>query len=232
MLRQAVSAPERRCANEERRGDLRRFVDARARCRPLTDDDAPTWTGRIRDISSLGLGLVLPEEVRPGLLLDIDLENKSGNWLGAVRGRVVHTLRLADGSWLAGCAFVSELDNAELRCFQAERIRSQTGDARRWVRFPCNVETICYTCETAPGERRPARVLNVSAGGLGLLLPCEFSPGTVLRIELPAEVAQPARLLLIRVVHCVEAPGRGWLLGCEFANQLDNDQIQSMLNAG
>ena len=135
---------------------------------------------------------------------------------------------MSDGAWIVGLAFISELDNAELRLFQAERIKPAIADGRRWVRFPCNVETLCYTCETIPGERRKVQILNISAGGIGPLLPCEFSAGTVLRLELPADMTQPARLLLVRVIHCVEMAGRGWMLGCEFADQLGTEELDSI----
>ncbi|MFO0966421.1 MAG: PilZ domain-containing protein [Gemmataceae bacterium] len=223
-----ISAPEPRCANAERRGDPRHFVDAAVSCRPVGDNAAPNLTGRVRDVSTLGIGLVLPEPIEPGVLLDIDLINNRGNWVGAVRGRVVHNLRTSDGVWIIGCAFVSELDDAELRFFDAQRLRPVMAESRRWVRFPCNVETVCYTCETVPGERRKAYILDISAGGVGMSLPCEFSPGTVLRLELPARSSLPARLLLIRVIHCVEAPGRGWIHGCEFADQLGTEELSQL----
>src|SRR5262245_12681373 len=101
-------------ARVERRADLRHFVDAKARCRLI--GGAKRWTGRIRDVSSLGAGLLLTEEVKTGSLLEIDLENKKGNWIGAVRARVVHAEPMGE-QWLVGCAFISELDDAELRFF-------------------------------------------------------------------------------------------------------------------
>src|SRR5262249_17851571 len=96
----------------------------------------------------------------------------------------------------------------------------------RWVRFPCNVETVCYACDTAPGERRPARIVNVSAGGVGLLPPCDFSPGPLLHLELPSEAA---RLALIRVVRVMQHDAGHWFLGCEFADQLAAEEVKDLV---
>src|SRR5207245_2637627 len=101
------------------------------------------------------------------------------------------------------------------------------GDPRRWVRFPCNVETACSTCLVAPGETTPARVLNVSPGGVGLLLPCEFDVGTLLNLDVPRAVA-PARVR-VRVARVV-AHGRGnWFLGCEFVDELSAAELRACL---
>jgi len=172
---------------------------------------------------------LLPEKIPAGKFLDIDLENQSGNWSGALRARVIHAEKVGDGNWLVGCAFILELDDAELRFFHAEKIKPVVDDGRRWVRFPCDIETVCYTCETVPGERLRAQIINVSAGGLGLMIPCEFPQGTLFRLELPTAKSQPARLLLLRVVHCVEQENRGWFLGCEFARQLGDEELHALL---
>jgi PilZ domain len=216
-------------ASDDRRAGVRHLVNARATCRPLTDAaERPVWKGQVRDIANLGIGLLLTAHLKPGTLLDIDLANQQGNWIGAMRARVVHVEKLEEGFWLVGCAFVTELDDAELRMFNAEKVAPSVPDGRRWVRYPCNVETVCYTSETAPGERRRAQIVNISAGGVGLLLPCEFSKGTILRLELPLGVLEPPRLLLLRVVHCNPHEHRYFFLGCEFADQLGDGEIQAL----
>jgi len=139
---------------------------------------------------------------------------------------VIHIEDEGEERWLVGCAFVAELSAAELREFQAEKTRPAEGDNRRWTRFPCNVETVCYTRETTPGERRPVRILNISAGGVGLLCTCDFCVGTLLHLELPVEAA---RLALIRVVRVVEHTAGGWFLGCEFVDVLPADELRELL---
>src|SRR5262249_54743102 len=141
------------------------------------------WQAQARDISTLGISLALAHAIELGALLDIVLESASSGTRRALQARVVHARAEEGERWALGCAFTRELGDAALRLFQAERVRSRAPDNRRWVRFPCDVETVCYTTEAAPGERRPARALNISAGGIGLLLPCQFAAGTLLYFE-------------------------------------------------
>ena len=128
-----------------------------------------------------------------------------------------------------GCAFVRELPDKYLRFFQAGAVHPSGPDCRRWTRFACNVETVCYTAETAPGERRSGRILNISAGGVGLVLRCQFSEGTLLHFELPPEMNLANPQILVRVVRVVPHGDGNWLLGCEFADQLTEDDLQALL---
>lgn len=220
----AQSYDDQRPAEDERRAAPRHASTARACCRVAGSGNVP-WNVAIRDVSPLGIGLMLPCAVPIGVVLDLGLAPLPR----AVRttlARVVHVEEIAPEAWIVGCAFVGEISDAELREFQAEKVRPAEPDSRRWVRFPCNVETVCYTRETTPGERRPVRILNISAGGLGLLCPCDFAVGTLLHLELPVEAA---RLALIRIVRVVEHNGGGWFLGCEFVDRLGGDELQGLL---
>jgi hypothetical protein len=212
--------------NEERRAAPRYRVQLPLSCRPA-DDAGPGWTGQVRDVSALGVGFLLARRLELSTLLEIELSNRGMHQL--ILARVVHVEAHQAGLWLIGCAFTTELTDEELHLFQAQRQRPSGPDSRRWVRFPCNVETVCYTCQTVPGERRPARIVNVSPGGLGLLLPCEFPAGTLLHFQLPAQVDQPARELLVRVVRSLEHASRYWFHGCEFVHRLSDEELQELL---
>jgi hypothetical protein len=209
---------------DERRASVRRPAAVRATCRLLSGDGPPCQVGA-RDVSAFGAGLLLSSPVPLSALLRIDFEG------GAVRtllGRVVH-VTAGRGNWLVGCAFVRELEGPALKPFHAERVRSPAGDSRRWVRFPSNVEAPCYSLDTTPGESSRARVLDVSAGGLGLLLPCEFGAGTLLTLDLSQCAGEP---VLLRVARAVARPNREWFLGCEFADQLTPDEMDLLLRSG
>jgi hypothetical protein len=226
-LREALG---QRAPDDERRASTRYRAPLCVPCR-LVDGAGATWQAQVRDLSTLGVGLRLPQEVELGALLEIELQRTNGLLVRPVLARVVHVWEddVRGSSCIAGCAFISELCTAELHLFHAEAVKPAARDCRRWLRFPCNVETVCYTCETAPGERRPARILNISPGGIGLLLPCQFAHGTLLHFEMPADMEQPARDLLVRVARVLEhAPGM-WFLGCEFASQLGDDELRSLL---
>jgi hypothetical protein len=121
------------------------------------------------------------------------------------------------------------LSDATLRLFDAQRLPTTGGDDRRWVRFPCNVETACYALDSAPGEQSPARIINISAGGMGLMLPCEFSPGTLLRLEVDGTPAHAAGPILLRVVRAIPQRDRDVFHGCEFADPLSPKEFQALL---
>jgi|SRR6516165_5243517 len=216
-------------SNEERRASLRHRTGLRVPCRLVDDPAGQSWQARVRDLSTLGIGLLLPHEVQLAALLEIELVRAKGTLVRTVLARVIHVEEDGARSWIVGCAFVGELTDAEMSLFHAEAIRPKTKDHRRWVRFPCNVETVCYTCETSPGERRPARVLNISPGGIGLLLPCQFTRGTLLQFELPPDAQNTSRALLVRVVRVMEQTPGMWFLGCEFAHRLEESELQSLL---
>jgi hypothetical protein len=90
------------------------------------------------------------------------------------------------------------------------------------------VETVCHTCETSPGESQPARVLNISPSGIGLLLPCEFREGTLLHFELPGQLGQPPRKILVRVARALEHANGDWFLGCEFVHRLGDRELDEL----
>jgi hypothetical protein len=183
----------------------------------------------VDDISALGVALTLLHPVVPGTLLEVDLECLTRGVLRTLQARVVHTRAGEDGGWVIGCGFTRELGDAELRRFRAQRLRPRGPDNRRWVRFPCDVETACYTRETAPGERWPARVLNISAGGVGLLLPCQFAEGTLLFFEVPPVAGLPAGRVLVRIVRTAGQADGNWFLGCEFARRLSAQELGELL---
>ncbi len=217
-------------AGDDRRASRRHAAHARVCCMPATKGSLPPiWSAAIRDLSSFGVGLNMPIAPGHGQILAIELKSHSGAFLRTILARVVHEARETSQSFLIGCAFVSELNEEHMRAFQAGAVHPAAPDCRRWTRFACNVETACYTSETAPGERRSGRILNISAGGVGLLLRCQFSAGTLLHFELPPEMNLAQSQVLVRVVRVVEQSDGNWLLGCEFADQLTDDEIRSVL---
>jgi len=227
--RDAVSVPEADWAPaEERRASPRYRVTLTAVCR--SPDATPgTWRCPVRDLSAFGIAFHSPRRLPLSTLLEIALANGRRELGRAVLARVVHVEADRGGTWLVGCAFTAELSNEELALFQGARVRPAGNDSRRWLRFPCNVETVYWTSETVPGEQRPARVINISPGGIGLVLPCTFPQGTLLRFRMPAAAAEPGREMLVRVVRAMEHAAGYWFHGCEFADRLDEEDLRALM---
>jgi hypothetical protein len=117
--------------------------------------------------------------------------------------------------------------------FEREQAPSCVPPERRaWVRFGTDLQATCR----GPGGRKevgwPARVRDVSAGGLGLVLRHRFRPGTPLLVEIHGPAGGPGRVLAARVVHARPVqPGTAtcWLVGCAFLTPLGDDELRALL---
>jgi hypothetical protein len=230
MTEQTLSLADERAtpiAGQERRATVRYSSPLQACCGPAPAHGVSTWRVPIRDVSELGIGLIFryPHDLKS--LLSVDLADAAGNLVRTVLARVVHITPLPGDTWVIGCSFVTELEDEVLRRFQAQRLRPAAPDSRAWVRFPCNVETVCTALDPG-GDRVPARILDISAGGLGLLAPCDFAPGALLHMPLPPAPAQPPRNVLLRIIRSQARAHGDWLLGCEFADRLTAQELDAL----
>jgi PilZ domain len=90
-------------------------------------------------------------------------------------------------------------------------------DRRRSPRYPSDRLTLVRSNGSAKALARPAVVRDVSATGLSLQLDWKYLPGTVLAVS-PLGWTGP-RILIARVVRSQQNE-RGWLHGCELADEL------------
>jgi hypothetical protein len=210
----------------KRRAAVRVASDVRASYRVL-EPDGDVGQALVRNLSTLGVGLVLVKSAVPSMLLRIDFESATRGKLCSRLGRVIHAEVRGEGE--VGRAFVREMADVILRLFDAQRLPTTGGDDRRWVRFPCNVETACNALHTAPVEESPARIINISAGGMGLMLPCEFGTGTLLKLDMEGTPASAAGPVLLRVVRATAQYNSDWFHGCEFADPLTDKEFQALL---
>src|SRR5438128_2541898 len=108
----------------DRRHSPRYPYKARVRCLPITNAaDRPQWSAQVRDVSALGIGLLLPQGPGMSTLLEIELTRKNGALVRTMLARVVHEVRESSQSFVIGCAFVHELSDEDLRVFQAGAVR-------------------------------------------------------------------------------------------------------------
>ncbi len=98
------------------------------------------------------------------------------------------------------------------------------GDRRASLRQLCNWEGYC---ERTSGSSDQlwwfARVRDLSAHGIGLLLKHRFEPGTQLLVEVGAPEQHRSQRFRARVAHATPEPD-GWLMGCEFVNALEGEE--------
>lgn len=99
-------------------------------------------------------------------------------------------------------------------------------DRRVWVRYPGPRHADAQVFDTRACSSQFARVVNLSAGGIGLLLDEPVPRQTFLKVEI--EHQGSFHMLVARVVH-VTAQGGGWLHGCEFTRPLSPGELRDLL---
>jgi hypothetical protein len=112
-----------------------------------------------------------------------------------------------------------------------EPLPSYRCDRRAWVRYSCDHTVTCQPSTQPSGVYWPARVQNISAGGLALLLHHRVEEGMLLAVTI-----QPAtgcsRTLHVRIARLsvmTAHPGLRWLAGCVFVEPLDDDLLNALL---
>src|SRR5438132_4596449 len=108
--------------------------------------------------------------------------------------------------------------------------RFPDAEGRAWVRYPCESAISFQPLEfRKDGTWLPAKVANISAKGMGLVLDAPVQRGAILSVLLEGTGDRFSRPVLVRVVRATERPGGGWHLGCTFAIPLGADELQALL---
>jgi hypothetical protein len=100
---------------------------------------------------------------------------------------------------------------------------------RAWVRHAPRQETPCQLAGLADKERWPARVQDLSTGGVGLHMDERVDIGRFVLLELISASGLFSRLLLTRVVRLSEHPEGGFVLGGEFISELPERELRFLL---
>jgi hypothetical protein len=106
-------------------------------------------------------------------------------------------------------------------------------ECRVYPRYPCDLPTTCKPPSIlGEGELTwNAQILNISRGGVGLLIRRRFEPGAILIIALPGQEPGTSHAVLARVVHATRQD-KGWLVGCAFISNLSNEELEAIRQIG
>jgi PilZ domain len=107
-------------------------------------------------------------------------------------------------------------------------------ERRTRVRYTASLEASCRRTGEAGGPSWPGRVVNISTGGIGLLLGNDLPANTLLDVEFQGAGGAALLLLRVRVVHCTLFKDEGtpsWLLGCAFAKDLADGELWPLIGA-
>jgi len=102
-------------------------------------------------------------------------------------------------------------------------------ERRAFVRFAAEAEAVCRSVRALAGSGWPGRAVNISAGGIGLVLRHCFKRGVSLAIELPDTPPARRRILLARVRHASAQRDGTWFIGCAFIEELSEEELQTLL---
>jgi len=108
-------------------------------------------------------------------------------------------------------------------------------DKRRCgVRYLCHIKALYNQGQDAGQERHEetwnmARIIDVSARGIGLTLQRHLIPGTMLSLAPLIQSWNPEWVLTVRVTNLRPGPKHSWRAGCEFTQPLTESQLRVLL---
>src|SRR5690349_10868495 len=100
-----------------------------------------------------------------------------------------------------------------------------SSDRREHRRHATNIETVCRPVSD-PVEL-PARIMNVSTGGVLIRIGKLLREGTMVRVDLP-KVGGPSVAVLACVMHVHQVGRFEWDTGCNFSLELSDEEIQAL----
>jgi hypothetical protein len=103
-------------------------------------------------------------------------------------------------------------------------------ERRASTRYPCNLATSCRLVASFPGDTVPARVRNISVGGMSLVLTRPLDSGTLLDIELRSMTRNVSQTFQIRVIYSIEHPSGDWILGTSFVQPMTEEVLKAFLS--
>jgi serine/threonine protein kinase len=102
-------------------------------------------------------------------------------------------------------------------------------DRRAAVRFSTDLASCCQPTCRIKERTWSARIQDISATGIRLLLRRRFEPGTILTAELQGGGLHTTKTMLVRVLRVQEQTPRKWSIGCSFDRQLSELELKELL---
>jgi c-di-GMP-binding flagellar brake protein YcgR len=215
--------------HEDRRAFNRYPAQVETTVHLANSSDPTPYPARVRNISQGGISVLVGKEFAPGQLLSVELPTLDKQVTFTVLVCVVHSVPHGKNEWALGGTFARELSEEDLLAVGARKQRAAESDKRSWERFPCNLKA-SYSIVTADeDETYSARVLDISASGLGLAVDRAIEAGVLLSVDLMNATGKVIRTILACVVHasCWQDGRRA--IGCNFIRQLTEEDLKSLI---
>ena len=104
------------------------------------------------------------------------------------------------------------------------RIAGVETERRAHPRHPTDLRTVCRP--VTEDVEIPARIADVSVGGIKMRIGRPLREGTMVRIDLP-RLGGPSTTVLACVMHATEVTVGQWEVGCNFSLELSGEEMQA-----
>ena len=214
-------------SGDERRAHARHEVDVETTCHFLAD--GTEFRAHIRNVSRSGLKLFVPHEVPEGTMVRVQLPGPADGLHTTVLACVTNTRELPENQWSLGCVFSLEMSDAEMRLLGGENQPASPEDQRAWVRFPTQGTVEYRQLPGDDGSSRTADLVDLSPGGLGLIVADPLEPGDAITVNLRRQNKQADRSMLACVVYMAERPDGKRAVGCNFLHELSERELKELV---
>jgi len=102
-------------------------------------------------------------------------------------------------------------------------------ERRATVRYTSDKTGSCQPVSGCEGVEWAGKIKDISADGIGLVLPRRFEPGTVLLVDVSPRAEEVRHSVLVRVRRVQQLSARRWILGCVFARRLSDEEVQTLV---
>jgi hypothetical protein len=221
---------EKPAGQDERRVWVRYPCDLEAYYQPAHDPDSMRWLARARNISRGGVNLIVDRHLEPGVVLSVELPGPAETFPTTVLAYVVRTEPLGDDEWSLGCTFAMELGEEDLHPLGATPTKAAAHDQRVWERTPCRAHVSFQVVRGGDRSELPAKVIDISPGGIGLLVGHSVDVGRLLSLTLQDQEQQYGLTILASVVRVTGQPDGAWIWGCTFIREITAQELTALLS--
>jgi hypothetical protein len=128
VIRSRPPATEKK-DDKERRRTVRKCCALEASWRLFGPQAVGSGTGKVHNLSTRGISLVLDCSVECGVFLDLTLhQTEAGLFSMPLLARVRHVTLRSEGVWIIGCRFLKRLSDAELQDLLPAEIEAPDGN--------------------------------------------------------------------------------------------------------
>lgn len=120
--------------------------------------------------------------------------------------------------WLTGQSFPPE---------ELPAVAAPCEERRVWLRHAANLNILCKEVGDELESGVSGVLRSISRGGMQMIAPRRFEPGSVLRVESADSHDENGFAVLAWVVRAQPHGEREWTMGCRFSSELDDDQLQA-----